>query len=282
MAVRTSTIDGKLEQSGYEILTARSSGIVGGSHHHSGLEITLVHSGSMEFTRGEISKRLAGGDLALLDADAPHATRPLLNSYFRTALHFDPRRVPGNAGAGLLSRLDDHGGILFLSMNPEVGPRFLWACKELSRMSKEGLWSRSPSAEYLLGLIAADIEALSVEKSGLSSAPVLWEILSYMEHNLNSRERVSDLAKRFYLSTDNLQRIFRKHLGTSPYQYWLRLKLERACEALSTSAPVQEIADALGFESLSGFGRAFKREFGITPSEYREGLRARSAPGAPA
>lgn len=279
MAVRTSSIDGKLEQRGYEILMAKSSGIVGGSHHHSGLEITLVHSGAMEFSRGSTSKRLAGGDLALLNADAPHATRALLKPYFRTSLHFDPGRVPGSAGANLLSRIEDHGGILFLTMSPEVGPRFLWACKQLSRMSREPSWERCSSAGYLLGMIAADVDALCAEKPAASATPLLWEIVAYMEGRVDRRERLDDVAKRFFLSPDALQRLFRKHLGTSPYQYWLRLKLERACDALHGGASIQEIADSLGFESLSGFERAFKREYGMTPSEYRLGLNSR--PPAP-
>lgn len=279
LAVRTAGIDEKLERTGYEILMARSSGIVGGSHHHSGLEITLVHSGAMEFTRGGASKRLAGGELALLVADEPHSTRALQRSYYRTSLHFDPARLPGTAGVGLLSRLQDSGGILFLSMNPQVGSRFLWACRQLELLGKAPPGERDETARYLLGMIAADVAQLASSSPRVSTAPVLWEIAAYMERHVGRRERLEDLAKRFFLSPDNLLRLFRKHLGVSPYQYWLGLKLDRALEALSGDATVQEIAGALGFESLSGFERAFKRRFGMTPTEYRRALNSGESRG---
>ena len=277
MAARTSGIDEKLERTGYEILMAKSAGIVGGSHHHSGLEITLVHTGAMEFARGSASRRLAGGELAILIADEPHATKALMSSYYRTSLHFDPARLPGSSGAELLSCLENSGGILFLSMNPQVGARFLWACRQLELMSKAPQGQREGTDRYLLGMIAADVAQLAKSGPKLSTSPLLWEITGYMERHVGRRERLEDLAKRFYLSPDNLLRLFRRHLGVSPYQYWLRLKLDRALDALAGEAAVQEIAKALGFESLSGFERAFKRRFGMTPTEYRNALSPRQA-----
>lgn len=270
MTVWSSHIDVALDRTGYEIITSHSSGIVPyGSHRHAGMEITLVHRGLMQFELGSFSKRLTSGHLALLDAAHPHATRALASPYYRTALHFSPDRVAGRTGANLLSKVQGEGGILFLSMAPDVGERFMWACRHLATLSRKP----QPCAivEHLLGVIASDVATLNGHcASGLSQE--LWDIVEYMQSNPDSQECITDLAKRFFISPSHLQRLFRRHLGCPPYQYWLKLRLEKACEYLAGTLPVKEVAGALGFGSLSGFERAFGREYGLTPSEYRQTL----------
>ena len=62
--------------------------------------------------------------------------------------------------------------------------------------------------------------------------------------------------------------------GASFGQHLLRYRLERACERLAhPGALAKEVAYAVGFNDLSYFTWAFKRQLGLTPSEYRAGAR---------
>ena len=66
----------------------------------------------------------------------------------------------------------------------------------------------------------------------------------------------------------------RQEQGASFGQNLLRSRLERACESLAhPGALAKEVAYAVGFNDLSYFTWAFKRQLGLTPSEYRAGAR---------
>ena len=76
------------------------------------------------------------------------------------------------------------------------------------------------------------------------------------------------------LSLTQFCRVFRQEQGISFGQHLLRYRLERACERLACSgALTKEVAYAVGFNDLSYFTWAFKRQLGLTPSKYRAAAR---------
>ncbi len=78
---------------------------------------------------------------------------------------------------------------------------------------------------------------------------------------------VADLCR---LSTSQFCRVFRHEHGVSFAQYLLRYRIERACERLGhRGALAKEVAYAVGFNDLSYFTRAFKRQVGVCPSRYQ-------------
>ena len=85
---------------------------------------------------------------------------------------------------------------------------------------------------------------------------------------------LEDVAALCRLSLTQFCRAFRKEQGASFGQHLLRYRLERACEGLAhPGALAKEVAYAVGFNDLSYFTWAFKRQLGLTPSEYRAGAR---------
>lgn len=94
----------------------------------------------------------------------------------------------------------------------------------------------------------------------------------------NSEISLDVLAARAGWSPFHFHREFRRIVGETPKQYILRLRLERAAARLATGTdPVVSIAADAGFASHEVFTRAFRRQFGVTPSTYR-----REAAGAAA
>jgi AraC family transcriptional regulator len=72
------------------------------------------------------------------------------------------------------------------------------------------------------------------------------------------------------LSVPQLVRQFKAAFNTTPHQYLRSIRLERAAAQLKgTNEPVQDIALDNGFENLSAFCRAFRKEFGLTPLALR-------------
>ena len=59
-------------------------------------------------------------------------------------------------------------------------------------------------------------------------------------------------------------------MGTSIYDYIIRIRIERIAELLSEGKTVSEAAFELGLTDIKNVARSFKRLMGCTPSEYRE------------
>ena len=102
--------------------------------------------------------------------------------------------------------------------------------------------------------------------------PSQQEILQLLRSLRDASADVSldALAARAGWSPFHFHRAFRNVVGETPKQYMLRLRLERAAARLATgSDPVVRIAADAGFASNEVFTRAFRRQFGLTPSAYR-------------
>ena len=81
-----------------------------------------------------------------------------------------------------------------------------------------------------------------------------------------------EVAEAVGVSTRQLERLFAKHLGTSPGKYYLSLRLERARQVLrQTELSVAEVSVLCGFVSPSHFSRSYKAAFGVTPGREAGG-----------
>lgn len=80
------------------------------------------------------------------------------------------------------------------------------------------------------------------------------------------------LAERLGVSTRRLERLFSRHLGTSPGRYYLALRLEKARYLLrQTERGIQEIGLLCGFTSPAHFSRRYKEAYGVAPSKESAG-----------
>ncbi|MCB2012013.1 MAG: GlxA family transcriptional regulator [Geminicoccaceae bacterium] len=100
--------------------------------------------------------------------------------------------------------------------------------------------------------------------------PKLIMAIELMEANIEEPLSQELLAKYVGLSRRQLERLFRRHLGRTPAQYYLELRLERARHLLyQTDLPIMSIACACGFVSASHFSTCYRQMFGKTPRAER-------------
>lgn len=99
------------------------------------------------------------------------------------------------------------------------------------------------------------------------------KITTYMGERLGTQIGLDELAgvvglSRFYFCT-----AFREATGTTPHEWLVRLRIEKARQLLADPAfPITDIALAVGYETPSSFSAAFRKITGTTPSIYRRGL----------
>lgn len=90
---------------------------------------------------------------------------------------------------------------------------------------------------------------------------------------LNDDLRLTDLQRVFPISRSYLSQLFNKELGMSFSDYVNQFRVEESKRLMDAEplASIQEIAERSGFHSMSTFRRAFIKQTGIVPSEYKRG-----------
>lgn len=107
------------------------------------------------------------------------------------------------------------------------------------------------------------------ERHNTTNGSVL-ETIDVMENHLADPLTLNQLASLCNLSSRQLNRIFRSHIGHGTMQFYVELRLNQAKKLCEQSAlSITEIALATGFSSTSHFSSKFKDHFKLSPSQIR-------------
>lgn len=102
------------------------------------------------------------------------------------------------------------------------------------------------------------------------------EAAGFMAARFRDPISIGDVARAASYSPFHFARVFRRHAGTSPHRYLLRLRLRRAAsEILDGEDDLSALAHRVGFSSHSHMTSAFRSEYGASPSAVRAGFRKR-------
>ena len=117
---------------------------------------------------------------------------------------------------------------------------------------------------------------VSTKSEGETMNPQIQKVSYYIETHLDDAIDLEHLSKVAGYSPYHFCRIFKIHIGESAMSYATRLKLERAVrEMMVGSKSMIEIALGAGYQTPTGFLKAFKVRFGTTLTNYKIGTRVR-------
>lgn len=138
----------------------------------------------------------------------------------------------------------------------------------LMRRKQAGRSSVGETYPVASSFIATETYHLSISSQNKQLLEKLSDfILRRFAENLSS----AMLAAHVGLSIRTLQRITKEELNCTPTQYIHQVKLKKAAELLlTTEDTIAEISWALGFTSPAYFSMVFKKQFGLSPGEYRK------------
>ena len=103
-----------------------------------------------------------------------------------------------------------------------------------------------------------------------ASERVAEQMLELIQSEYAKELTLEGFSRRFFLSKNQLIRIFRKRTGYAPYEYIKRYRLMKACELLQgTALPVNEVGERVGYSNNSHFTAQFRDCYGMTPTKFR-------------
>jgi AraC family transcriptional regulator len=190
-----------------------------------------------------------------------------------TYIYIDPRTLLADFDMGFVE-LDLTPRLFF-----ESAALWVTATKLSELIENPGTASRL-YAESLARLLLVELlrleqghTATSPEKRGGLAAWQVRRVRDFIEVNLAADISLSELAQLTSLSPTHFCRAFKRSVGSSPCQYQLGRRIERAKALLADpSRTVTDIAFDCGYKLPGSFATTFRKATGVTPSAFRRAL----------
>lgn len=253
-------------------------------HNHHSLEINFCLSGSGRYTITDEVYPIQEGDIFIINNQEYHMAENLSGDMHLMVIVFDPELI--------LAGSDDYQYIrAFYEWKTGFKHRLpgdIFATEEIKGILKsiQSEWDSQAVGWrlvvkslllMLLALLYRQFESIdSYSKKILrfqSDYIKLSPAIQYMEAHYKSNIPLSSLAAEAHMSVNYFSSFFSQTMNCTVSEYLIRLRLKNACTLLATTQNnVLSIALESGFENISYFNRVFKKNFGVSPNQYRKQL----------
>ena len=254
-------------------------------HWHEEFEIGYVSAGCMQYKTNHHEFILEEGDGIFINSGVLHYLHPI-EGKGKTEIHthfFDKTFLAGSPGSLLdikyVKPVMDQRLLSAVPLyhNVEEDRIFLEKIKEAEKICLQednffelklrNLFSELWEIIYLWGK-----DKKKEEKDyNLLEDERIKKMLSYIQLHYKDKILTDDLAEQANISERECYRIFRNGLGTTPAEFIITWRLQKAGELLQgTKKSIMEVAQETGFETSSYFCKLFKQRYHLTPNKYRK------------
>lgn len=174
-----------------------------------------------------------------------------------------------------LARLEAGGRAGF--RDPLVAQIALALWRELEQPAPAGNLYAQTAAQLLVVHVLRHYTPSGTRLRAMPSSPhklkehQVQQLLEFIQAHLDEQLSLETLAQQVGFSPHHFAQLFRRATGTSPHQFVLRQRLERAEWLLQeTELPLAQVAGACGFAHQSHLTQVFKRHLNRTPGAYRQ------------
>jgi len=251
-------------------------------HSHIQFEISLVLEGTGEYHVGEAAYPMMPGDMFVFTSRESHyITQACQTDLVLLNLQFEPRYLFGSTK----DSLSEANILLCFSHSPQFQNRIpantTGSLPSLFLQIRQELEGQKPEANLmvksLLNLLLIQLirehhftdQSFSVTRQHIHA---IRNALEYIEDNIAAPLSLSAIAAAARMSPNYFSTVFKRFVGIALWDYITGKRIEMAVKLLldeKTRHNVLDIALQCGFNSTASFNKAFRKQTGLTPSEYR-------------
>lgn len=124
---------------------------------------------------------------------------------------------------------------------------------------------------YISQTISMILSETYMRGNSPATSTLITQVIRYMYEHIDNELTLDNLSSYFEVSTSHLSNLFKKNTGHSPIEFFIELKMDKACKLLrSSDMYTYEVAAALGYHDQYYFSRLFKNVVGCSPKDYRK------------
>ncbi len=254
----------QIRQMGYPLDQRFAKDRIFKGESHPFIEMVLVESGAVEISEEEKIYLLEGRDLILHNAMEFHS----IKSAGGTESHF--YNLSFTACGALPQQLFE--GVFHL--REEQMEEFMRIFRGAVRFLKEPPSSPlipQQTADALAAFLAALCEQAPISPFSTESGALIFKkLVRDLQRSIDSNISLEELAAQNNISISYVKKLFTQHAGISPKAYFSALRAKEAAYLLDKGMAAAEIAGRMNFSSPNYFSLFFKKQMGLTPSQYKK------------
>ncbi len=244
--------------------------------HDDFLELFYVYSGQGVYLVDGVSYDIKAGDLVICNAGILHGEDPKDARAVRSSSvgirNVALRGLPDNQLCG-----PDTVPVLSCGMlSDQIGEIF----RLIYLLSSDSQHLNEVCNSLSLSLLLLTYEMLlsrkrntAVQQRSAASATA-HRVRRYLDAHYHEALTLSDIAQALHVNEYYLSHVFKSEFGQPPIQYMMRRRIGEAQGMLmDTSIPIGDIAEHLGFSSVSHLNTMFNKYVGIPPGKYRQSMK---------
>ena len=231
-------------------------------HNYNNYLLIIMLSGSLSYKALWGSGIVRPGYALLLDCHQPHSYRANGKCSF-LFMHFK-----GAQSKEICEKIESTiGHVIRLHNSSPVHENI---GEILNCMSNDKRISPMHASQLVYSVLMHLLSTDPVRSEGSTGHSTIDQALDYIHQHLDEKINVKDIATSIGYSESYFAHKFVETTGSTPYQFVMKCRIERAQQLLqTTNMSVQDIAMQTGFNSTANFSHAFKKEVGWTPHEFR-------------
>lgn len=249
----------------------------GAFHWHYDLQFVLVMKGSISVQTLNHEYIVESGNGIFINSCVLHRITEKRNCHYNSFI-FPENLLPGFSTGFFSSYISSIAHNKLVECVPLVDPSK--TVEELQILNKIDIERYDTDTnflfiEILIKVWKAFIYDYSIyndyKKESLSEKQIHMEnAIMFIHENYSSNISLNSIAGAAYISKSSLLRYFKETLHTTPYDYLIDFRIKKSIELLENSTlPIIEIANKVGYNSQSQFGKHFKERLDVTPNIYR-------------